>query len=156
MSPRNRSQHPILQYAIDALLENASLTDALEDDAANVLIRWGIANVRKIYQDVVPTQPEDLEEAMAPRLKANRRLMRAVSTWGASRLEKSNTENKEAFEEVLTLAHEVYADENKGPGMMEKALFIQFNLRTAEPEFVSRLRGLFGEEQENDEEENES
>lgn len=45
MNPEDRSEHPELQTAIEGLLENASLTDALDDDAANLLIDWGIANI---------------------------------------------------------------------------------------------------------------
>ncbi len=64
---------------IESILENERLTADLDDEAAKVLLDWGIANTKTIAQNTVGLDDEAAEEAMYPQLKANRRIMRSAN-----------------------------------------------------------------------------
>ena len=66
-----------LQLALTGLYENASLTSELDDEAADALLEWGAACVRRIYLSAeFGAEPEP-----SVQLRAVRRLMRAVNRW---------------------------------------------------------------------------
>ena len=72
-----------LSRAAESLLENEALTADLDTEAANALLAWGQDCVERIVHDTVGFDDAEAEEAIAPRLKALRRLMRQVNSWVA-------------------------------------------------------------------------
>ncbi len=66
---------------VESILENERLTADLADDAAQVLLDWGISWATMIVRDSAALDDSTAEEAMYPRLKATRRLMRTVNKW---------------------------------------------------------------------------
>ncbi len=66
---------------IESILENERLTADLDDEAAKILLDWGIINAKTIVQSTAGFADEAAEEAMYPRLKANRRVMRLANKW---------------------------------------------------------------------------
>lgn len=79
------------RQAVESLLENETLTADLDDDAANLLLRWGCDCVYRIVQDAVlvgddlTAEEETIQAAIAPRMRALRRMLRAINLWAAQR-----------------------------------------------------------------------
>jgi Zn-dependent M32 family carboxypeptidase len=122
-----------LQSDIESLLENEALTSDLDDDAANVLLEWGMAHVRLIHR-MAPEQPAP-EEFVATQMKATRKWMRAVNRWTPARAEKDAAENAAALEEVLTLASVRASAE-------QQTAFLTEHLADPPTEFITHLSKL--------------
>ena len=70
--------------AAESLLENERLTADLDDAAAQVLLDWGIALAKTIAQSTASMDDAAAEEAMYPRMRALRQLLRAVNRGAVS------------------------------------------------------------------------
>jgi hypothetical protein len=70
-----------VKLAVQSILENESLTGDLDDEAAQALLDWGVACVRRIALETAGLDDGAAEASMASRLRATRRLMRRVSAW---------------------------------------------------------------------------
>lgn len=68
-----------LQQVIESLTENEALTDQLDDTAAQTLLDWGTAYGKTVVQSTAELPNTD--DAMQPRLKAIRHLLRAVNNY---------------------------------------------------------------------------
>ncbi len=88
-----------LHAAIESILENASLTADLDDEAADALIEWGISCVRKVYLDAAGR--EDTEDFVYQQMRAIRKMMRAINKWAARRGESDLEQEAAAFEKLL-------------------------------------------------------
>ena len=64
------------QSLIDRLLETENLTDNLEDDAANTLIKWGIGQIDRLTNSI---RDQD-EEAAGAKVNRLMSLMRSVNS----------------------------------------------------------------------------
>ena len=71
--------------AVESLLENESLTSSLDDAAAQVLLKWGTDCAKLIVSSTAGLDAASAEDAMYPRMRALRRLMRRVNKWAARR-----------------------------------------------------------------------
>ena len=69
------------ERAAEGILENERLTAGLDDEAAAVLIDWGLSWAGVIVIATAGMPDSEAEELLSPRLKANRRLMRYVNRW---------------------------------------------------------------------------
>ena len=65
----------------ERILENERLTAGLDDEAAAVLLEWGLSWAGNIVTATTGMPEIEANEMMSPRLKANRRLMRYVNKW---------------------------------------------------------------------------
>jgi hypothetical protein len=65
----------VLRYAIERLLEDVSLTADLIDDAAKLLLDWGMAQAKAVVQQEDGLSPEEL----GARLADLRRTLKRVS-----------------------------------------------------------------------------
>jgi len=120
-----------LQAALEGLLENESLTADLDDDAAKVLLDWGMSHVRLIHRLAVDTP--DPEGYLYEQMRATRKRMRAVNNWTASRAEKDDAGHLAALGEILILAGVDIPSE-------QQTEFLRANLSAPVPEFIARLR----------------
>lgn len=73
-----------IQRVIDSFMENESLTDELEDAPARLLLDWAMSCARQIVQGTGNLHEEAADEAMAPRLKTLRQMVRSVSRLASS------------------------------------------------------------------------
>lgn len=73
---------PRRQRAAERVLENEALTADLDDDAAKVLLDWGLALADRAAHETA-TAPE-ADAALDERLAAVRRLLRRVGRWAAN------------------------------------------------------------------------
>ncbi len=75
------------RQAVESLLNNETLTADLDDEAANLLLCWGCDCVYRIVQESVlvgddlSAEAQTIEQAIAPRMRALRRMLRAINCW---------------------------------------------------------------------------
>ena len=67
--------------AVESILENETLTADLEDQAARVLLDWGVGWAKTIALGTAGLDDMVAGDAMSQRLRAVRRLMRAINKW---------------------------------------------------------------------------
>ena len=124
---------PDLQSALDSLVENESLTADLDDDAAKVLLDWGMARVRLIHRLAVE-MPDD-EGYLSDQMRATRKLMRAVNNWIAARVEKDDAGHMAALREIL-------AHSGVTASLEQQTAFLAVHLTDPPPEFITNLRSF--------------
>ena len=68
-----------IQQAAESILENEALTDNLDDEGGQALLDWGVALAKQVAQTTAGMDQAAAEAAMADKLGAVRRLLRAVN-----------------------------------------------------------------------------
>lgn len=124
-----------LQADLESILGNEALTADLKDDAANVLLEWGMSHARLVHR--LATDQPDPEEYVAAQMKATRKWMRAVNRWVPARSEKSAPENAAALGEILALAG------ISVPLEVQNA-FLEAHLSEPPPMFIAELQKFCG------------
>lgn len=119
--------------AVESILENESLTEDLDDQAAQLLINWGITCAEKSVLSSQMLDNETAEEMLTIKLRAVRRLMRLVNKWGIKLSEKNSQFNFEMFSQILGQAQIVYTDEFKVPDKFVQEAFLE---KIIEPDFT--------------------
>ncbi|MCX7683259.1 MAG: hypothetical protein N2508_15050 [Anaerolineae bacterium] len=131
-----------IKLAVQSLLENESLTGDLDDEAAQTLLDWGIACVRRIVLDTGGLDDEEAAAVMSPRLRATRRLMRRVNAWLAT---PSPDDRTAILFDIAAQAAIIYGtganrvDEHRLQAMAS----LQPGGIYTRRELIARLRGLF-------------
>jgi len=133
--------------AVERILGNASLTADLDDDAAKVLLDWGVACAEQIARSSGGLFDTQGEETMDVRLRDLRRLMRAVSRWTPKRQEMDTAQ----LAKLLGYAETIYAGFGP-PDSVRQQAFLGQSLAASPPETIARLRAFIegqhtGEEQ---------
>jgi len=72
-----------LQRATEAILENEALTADLDDQAANVLLDWGIERAQAITIETTELADDEAEEVMYQPMRALRKMLRSVNKWAS-------------------------------------------------------------------------
>jgi hypothetical protein len=128
--------------AAESILENESLTADLDDAAAKMLLEWAVACAEMIAAGTVGLNQPTAEEAMYPRLRATRRLMRAVNRWLPQRRQMAHEDNQRALEEVVELAAVIYGEDFAPPSDLRRTGFLRLSLLAPARQAVSDLRRL--------------
>jgi transposase InsO family protein len=126
-----------MQRAAERILENEDLTADLDDDAAKVLLDWGVHCAEQIARDTFGLSVNQAEEAMYPRLRALRRLMRTVNGWAP----KQQPMDAETLTKMLEQAAIIYRD-YVPPDRTPQETFQQQSLANSTPETIARLRAF--------------
>jgi len=98
------------RQAVESLLDNETLTADLDDEAANLLLCWGCDCVYRIVQESVlvgddlSAEAQTIEQAIAPRMRALRRMLREINLWAAQR----DMSDPEALARIVARASVVY------------------------------------------------
>lgn len=122
-----------------SILENEPLTADLDDPAAQVLLDWGVACAETIAQCTAGLDDTEAEDAMYPRLRAMRRLMRQVNRW---------TLDAEASAGLLAQMVEqaaiIYGDDFAPPSHERQDAFLrlQFEFADDPQQMIANLREL--------------
>ncbi len=98
----------VLRHAIERLIEDVSLTADLVDDAAKVLLDWGVTQTKTVAQQAEGLSPEEL----GARLADLRRTLRRVSKEAGQAVPEAQAA------QVQVLLSEI-APEKKGPEVDE-------------------------------------
>lgn len=69
------------QRAAESILENETLTADLDDEAAKVLLDWGVAQAQSIASETIEMDASQAEEAMYRPMRALRKMLRAANKW---------------------------------------------------------------------------
>ena len=104
-----------VQRAVESVLENESLLGGLDADAAQALQDWGIQHVKRIAEDTGELDDERAEEAMYPRMKASRSLMKSIRIWIEHERESSDEERTKLWAKVEQNAQALYDSSLKLP-----------------------------------------
>lgn len=104
-----------VQRAVESVLENEGLVGGLDEAAASALQDWGISNVKKIAEETGDLDDEQAEEAMYPKMKASRSLMRAVRVWVEHEAKVSAEERVELWTKIEKKAQALYGEELRLP-----------------------------------------
>jgi hypothetical protein len=110
--------------AAESILENESLTDELDDQAADKLIKWGLRRAEHIASQTVGQDDEVAEETMYHPMRATRRLMRSVNKWVAGREEMDAESQAVKLDEIIEKAATAYGEEFTAPDEAQRREFL--------------------------------
>lgn len=130
--------------AAESLLENESLTADLDDESAQALLDWALACAERIAQSTADLDDGEAEEAMSPRLRAVRRMMRLVNAWLASPAERDIDGGEPVLDQIIDQVQAVYGPAFIPPSDDQRqALLGRRTELAAEPQrLIADLRGL--------------
>ena len=120
------------QHAAESILGNEALTADLDDQAAKVLIQWGISRARRIVGKTAGMSEEEAEQAMYKPMRALRKMLRTVNKLAVS-------QDMNQLEKFLDRASDVYGSTISIPGGHERARFLM-QLPKDPVERIARLR----------------
>lgn len=96
-----------IRMAAESILDNEALREGLDDDAAAVVVDWGVARAKQIASETAYLEDEtEAEEAAYPRMRALRKLLRTVAGLSAENLEPAR--KAELFQELSEQVSLVY------------------------------------------------
>jgi len=133
-----------IDKAAESILENEKLTADLDDDAAQVLLDWGITCAKKIAQSTLGLDDMEAEDAMYQPMRATRRLMRAVNKW-MSRYEILGVEgHAETLEKIIAQAGVIYGGDYVPPTPDQQSAFLTETeeLISNIPQMIAKIRNL--------------
>lgn len=110
---------------VESLLENERLTDELDDEAAQLLLDWGMAYAKAIVQSTSGLDDEAAEEAMYPRLRALRRTMRTISRWAVKQPEWDSERNADSLAKIIEQIPTIYGEGYTPPTPQQSDTFLQ-------------------------------
>ena len=131
-----------IEKAAQSILENEKLTADLDDDAAQVLLDWGIASAKQIVQGTLGLDENEAQDAMYQPMRANRRLMRGVNKL-VSRYEILGEEGHvEALEKIISQAGVIYGSEYVPPSLKQQGVFLSETKEMIAdiPQWIAKLR----------------
>jgi len=131
-----------IRQVVESILENESLTANLDDDAARVLLAWGTARARSIAQSTAGLDDETAEGAIYPRMRALRRMLRAINRWIPNRLNMSMDDNRAVLAGILEQASKVYGADFVPPDEGQVQVFLDEDLATAPVRAIDGLRKI--------------
>jgi hypothetical protein len=127
------------------ILDNERLTADLDDSAAKELLDWGLAAAKQIAQGTADMDDDDqAEEAMYPRLRATRNMMRAVNAWVINEREGDMEGSTRALDRIFEQASIIYGRAFTPPSAEQRDAFIHTQANTVDnpPQMIANLRQL--------------
>lgn len=98
--------------AVESILSNETLTSDLDDEAAKLLLNWGLDWTKRVALATARLDDETAREDMYPKLKAIRKLMRLVNRWGANLETLEEAQQAKMFAEILEYARLIFPEES--------------------------------------------
>jgi len=130
----------------ESLLDNERLTSDLDDSAAKELLDWGFSVGKQIVQGTSDVDDDEAaDQAMSPRLRATRRLMRSVNLWIASQRAGDAEGRDQAFNSILEQASIIYGRPFTAMDDEQRTRLIRAQAEYAgdPPQMIAHLRDLF-------------
>lgn len=130
-----------VRRAAEGLLNNESLADNLETNAASSLMEWVLNLSKRIVMEFGDIEESLAEEASYPRLRALRMLMRLVNRWARDEATMDRTTKSNLLDQMLVQAGIIYGPGFVHPDEARQEAFLE--AQTGSPvEFISALRDL--------------
>jgi hypothetical protein len=126
----------------ERFLENESLTADLDDGSAKMLLDWGMSRSKVIAQSTDGLDDEAAEEAMYPRLRAMRRLMRSVNRWVTRQKEMDDEGRATLLDRMIEQAAIIY-DKNIDRAQREAFRQQLATLADTPQQMIGKLRAFF-------------
>ena len=130
----------------ESFLDNERLTADLDDLAAKALLDWGLKLGSRIAQGTADVEDdEQADEAMYPRLRATRRMMRDVNLWITSAQQGDREGSGEALNQIIEQAQVIYGQTFTPPSDEQRTRFMQAQSEFLDnpPRLIANLRDLF-------------
>ena len=70
-----------IQLAAESILENEALTAALDDEAAKLILAWGLEQSQGIVSETIEMDDAQAEEAIYHPMRALRKMLRIANQW---------------------------------------------------------------------------
>jgi len=131
-----------IRRAAESILENESLTADLDDEAARLLLDWGVSCAEKIAAATEGLSDAEAEEAMAPGLRATRRLMRLVNRWVTERQGIGPEGSGALLAEIMEQATIIYGGVPSDSDIPDALLRAQSESVDDPPSMITSLREL--------------
>ncbi|HET91128.1 MAG TPA: hypothetical protein ENN99_10380 [Chloroflexi bacterium] len=112
-----------IKRAAESILENESLTAALDDDTAQELVAWGLDCTKTVVQNTANMNAAEAEERIRPQLRAIGRLMRSIGNWMAARQKTAET-GAPWLEDILEQAAVIYGRDVSFPSIEQREAFL--------------------------------
>ena len=130
----------------EGILEYESLTADLDDEAAQLLLDWGLASAKMIVDGTAGIEDdEEADEVMYARLRANRGLMLSLNKWAAKREGMNEQASLKEFSKVSNYAATVYGQDFTPPDENQRQTFISSYQADNDVQMILNLRRLFEE-----------
>jgi hypothetical protein len=129
----------------ESILDNERLTADLDDSAAKELLDWGLTAAKQIVQGTADVDDDDqAQEAMYPRLRAARNMMRAVNIWVTNEREGDVEGSTRALDRIFEQASVLYGRAFTPPSTEQRDAFIHTQAQSVEnpPQMIANLRRL--------------
>ena len=126
-----------IQRAAESILENEALTADLDDEAAKVLLDWGVARAQQIAADTAAMNDVAAEEAMYQSMRTLRKMLRAINKW-------ANAPEENGLQKIIEQARVTYGSEYIAPDPDQGAQFMdQVDQWSGNlPEMIRQLRNF--------------
>jgi hypothetical protein len=127
----------------ESILDNERLTADLDDSAAKELLDWGLAAAKQIAQGTADVDDdEQAQEAMYPRLRATRRMMRAVNIWVTTEREGDMEGSTRALDRIFEQASIIYGRAFTPPSTDQRDAFVHTQAKSIDhpPQMIANLR----------------
>ncbi len=129
----------------ESILDNERLTADLDDSAAKELLDWGLTAAKQIVQGTADVDDEtQAQEAMYPRLRATRRMMRAVNIWIVNVREGDIEGSTRALDRIFEQASIIYGRAFTPPSAEQRDAFISTQAKSVDnpPQMIANLRQI--------------
>jgi hypothetical protein len=126
--------------AAESILDNERLTSSMDDDAAKLMIDWGLSCTEQIVQSTVGMTDAEAEDVTYPRLRATRRLMRIVNRWIRQRHEMAPDETTALLGQVVQQAEVIYGERFVPPRPECQGAFAMLIFDVEPTEIIQHLR----------------
>lgn len=97
-----------IRRVVESVLENEGLVEGLDQAAAEALQQWTIGVVTQIVEGTADLDDQAAEQAMYPRLRAARRLTRAIRVWMLHQAESTPEERLLLWNKVAARVRSLY------------------------------------------------
>jgi hypothetical protein len=126
-----------LQRVTESILENEALTANLDDEAAKVLLDWGVTLAQQIISETMELDEANAEEITYQPLRALRKMLRQINNWAAA-------PEISGLEKIIEQAGITYGARHLAPGVELQTHFMdQISAGLQNPaENIRQLRRL--------------
>jgi len=110
--------------AAASLMQNEALLEGLETEAASALLAWGSACARKIVYETGDLDDATAEEAIYPRLRAVRQMMRQIKVLLTNRAALDPAACAAIFDTIIAQAAAAYGPDFVAPDPSRRESFV--------------------------------
>ena len=145
-SPPSEKIGKRISRVAESILDNERLTSDLDDSAAKELLDWALSAARQIVQGTADVDDDEAaEQAMYPRLRATRRMMRSVNQWIVHQRAGDAGGRDEALNSILEQVSIIYGRPFTAMNDAQRARMdkVQSEYAGDPPQMIAHLRELF-------------